>query len=146
MLDAYYKFPKQGYTIDQYKELIWVKMDRNIEYVGNDVYVRIPYWWEDPDNLGTGEIIKKCFGEYNDAKYQFMIKTMIEEAEKNGVENDFVVASMLPFTIDGNSWGWDETVGGLATLKECHKIITSKRQATIIHKIPKDVDWDIIAK
>ena len=146
MLDAYYKFPKQGYTIDRYKELIWVKMDRNIEYVGNNVYVRIPYWWEDPDNLGTGEIIKKCFGEYNDAKYHFMITALIEEAEKNGTENDFVVASMLPFTIDGDSWGWDETVGGLATLKECHKIITSKRQATIIHKIPSEVDWDIIAK
>ena len=153
MLDAYYKFPKQGYTIDQYKELIWVKMDRAIEYVGNDIYVRIPYWWEDPDNLGTGEIIKKCFGEYNDAKYHFMIMALIEEAEKNGLENDFVVASMLPFAIDGDSWGWDETVrgvkeavGGLATLKECHEIITAKKQATVLHKIPKEVDWDMIAK
>lgn len=148
MLNAYYEYPKLGYTIDQYKELIWVEIVPDMVYIDNGngkSYVRIPYWWEDPDNLGTGEIVEKCFGEYNDAKYQFMIKALIEDAKKNGTEDEFVVASMLPFAINGDSWDWDETVGGLEKLKKCHEIIIAKIQATI-HKIPKEVDWDIIAK
>ena len=48
MLDEYYKYPKAGYTIDQYKDLSWVKIEANTNYTG---YLRIPYWWEDPDNL-----------------------------------------------------------------------------------------------
>ena len=45
---------------------------------------------------GTGEIVKKYFGEYNDEKYQFMLKTM---AKEDGEEN-FIAASILPFAYD----------------------------------------------
>lgn len=121
MLNEYYTYPKLGYTIDQYKEHLWVKVYKNIDYIKNGVYLRIPYWWEDPDNLGTAEVVKKYFGEYDDKKYQFMLKTMIDH---DGADN-FNPASILPFTFDAenNSYGWDETVGGEKRLKECYKAI-----------------------
>ena len=119
MLNEYYNYPKLGYTIDQYKKLIWVKMSKSINYLTKEVYLRIPYWWEDPDNLGTAEIVKKYFGEYDDKKYQFMLYTMIDA---DGADN-FVTASILPFAIKNNSYIWDETVGGEARLKECYKKI-----------------------
>ena len=134
MQNAYYEYPKLGYTIDQYKDLMWVEIEQNTVYIDNGdgkSYVRIPYWWEDPDNLGTGEIVKKYFGDYSDAKYQFMIKTMT----KNEGTEDFVIATILPFTINGNGYGWDETVGGEERLKQCYKIIKADRQS-IKYKIP----------
>lgn len=136
MLDEYYKYPKAGYTIDQYKDLSWVKIEANANYTG---YLRIPYWWEDPDNLGTGDVVKALFGEYNEEKYKFIIKTIIE---KEG-EDDFVAASILPFVITENGFGWDETAGGKERLKECYNLIIKKAAATILHKIPK-VDPDEI--
>ena len=136
MLDEYYKYPKVGYTIDQYKDLSWVKIDGKRDYLG---YLRIPYWWEDPDNLGTGDVVKALFGEYNEEKYQFIIKTIIE---KEG-EDDFVVASIFPFVIKENGFGWDETAGGKERLKECYNLIIKKMAATILHNIPK-VDPDEI--
>lgn len=139
MQNEYYNYPKLGYTIDQYKDLMWVEIEQNSVYIDNGdgkSYVRIPYWWEDPDNLGTGEIVKKYFGDYSDAKYQFMIKTMT----KNEGTEDFVIATILPFTINGNGYGWDETVGGEDRLKQCYKIIKADRQS-IRYKIP-DVELD----
>lgn len=138
MLNAYYDYPKMGYTIDQYKELLWVKIDKETDYISKGVYMRIPYWWEDPDNLGTGEIVKKYFGEYTDDKYQFMIKTMMDY---DGIDN-FVVATILPFTIEGKGYGWDETVGGEERLKECYKTIKAKndkRPKPLRHDIPEVV-------
>ena len=122
MLDEYYNYPKLGYTIDQYKEHFWVKIFKPVPYTSNTKsYLRIPYWWEDPDNLGTAEIVKKYFGEYSDKKYQFMIKAIID---LDGEEN-LNVASILPFAIDteNNTYKWDETVGGEARFKECYKTI-----------------------
>ena len=121
MLNEYYNYPKMGYTIDQYKEQLWTKIYKNIDYINKGIYLRIPYWWEDPDNLGTAEVVKKYFGEYDNKKYQFMLKTMIDH---DGADN-FNPASILPFTIDAenNSYGWDGTVGGEKRLKECYKAI-----------------------
>ena len=122
MLNEYYTYPKLSYTIDQYKEHLWVKVHKNIDYIKNGVYLRIPYWWEDPDNLGTAEVVKKYFGEYDDKKYQFMLYTIID---LDGGADNFNAASILPFTInaENNSYGWDETVGGEERLKECYKAI-----------------------
>ena len=137
MLNEYYTYPKLGYTIDQYKEHLWVKVYKNINYINKGVYLRIPYWWEDPDNLGTAEVVKKYFGEYDDKKYQFMLYTMMD---KDGAD-DFNPASILPFTIDteNNSYGWDETVGGEERLKECYKAIkeaNDRRPASLRVDIP----------
>ena len=133
MLDAYYHYPKQGYTIDQYKELLWEKIEYDTPYIKENTsqgnkkdYLRIPYWWEDPDNLGTAAIVKMYYGEYSHEKYQLMIKTVLNEIDG---EEDFVAASILPFTITGDGYGWDETVGGEARFKECYKKIKNKRKA-----------------
>ena len=129
MQNAYYNYPELGYTIDQYKDLMWVEVEQPTVYIDNGngkSYMRIPYWWEDPNNLGTGEIVKKYFGEYSDEKYQFMIKTMT----KNEGTEDFVIATILPFTITENGYGWDETVGGEERLKECYKIIKADRKSS----------------
>ncbi|MBQ5617411.1 MAG: hypothetical protein IIU90_06650, partial [Bacteroidaceae bacterium] len=122
MLNEYYTYPKLGYTIDQYKEHLWVKVYKNIDYINKGIYLRIPYWWEDPDNLGTAEVVKRYFGEYDDKKYQFMLKTIID---LDGGADNFNPASILPFTFDAenNSYGWDETVGGEERLKECYRAI-----------------------
>lgn len=139
MLNEYYSYPKLGYTIDQYKERIWVKINKNVNYINSGVYLRIPYWWEDPDNLGTAEVVKKYFGEYDDKKYQFMLYTMID---KDGGADNFNAASILPFTIDAenNSYGWDETAGGEERLKECYKAIrdaNNRRPAALRVDIPE---------
>jgi hypothetical protein len=129
MQNAYYNYPELGYTIDQYKDLMWVEVEQDAIYIDNvngKSYMRIPYWWEDPNNLGTGEIVKKYFGEYSDEKYQFMIKTMT----KNEGTEDFVIATILPFTITENGYGWDETVGGEERLKECYRIIKADRKSS----------------
>lgn len=133
MLNAYYEYAKLGYNIEQYKDLMWVETEEETPYIANGKsYLRIPYWWEDPDNLGTGEIINKLFGEYNDEKYQFIIKTILK---KEGSEN-FVVATILPFIITENGYGWDEKLNGKERLKECYKFITEKKANVKKYKIP----------
>ena len=144
MLNEYYNYPKMGYTIDQYKEYTWAKIYKNNNYINKGIYLRIPYWWEDPDNLGTAEIVKKYFGEYDDKKYQFMLYTIID---LDGGADNFNPASILPFTFDAenNSYDWDETVGGEKRLKECYKAIKEandrRKPASLKFDIP-DVALD----
>ena len=59
MLNEYYKYASMGYPISEYRNLCWVELDNAVNYK-----VRIPYWWEDPDGLGTGDIVRMYFGEY----------------------------------------------------------------------------------
>lgn len=121
MLNEYYHYAEQGIAIAEHKNLYWVEM-QNVAYT-----MRIPYWWEDPQELGTAEIIKKYFGEYSDAKYEFMLKTMMKE---DGTEN-FIAASIFPFVYDKgqNTYVWDKSPLGTAQLigeerlKECYRII-----------------------
>lgn len=138
MLNAYYNYAISGYTIDKYKELFWVEIQNNTDYVTKGVYLKCPYWWEDPDNLGTAEIVKRYFGEYDDKKYQFMLKTIMAE---DGNEN-FVAATILPFArdIQTNSYIWDETAGGEERIKECYRLIKAKndkRPANLRFEIPE---------
>ncbi len=121
MLNEYYNYAKLGYPISEYKNLCWVKMS------GANYKVRIPYWWEDPDALGTGEIVKKYFGEYNDEKYKFMLQTMLAE---DGADN-FITESILPFVYDkeNETYAWDNSpfgekqLSGEERLKECYRRI-----------------------
>lgn len=121
MLNEYYSYAKLGYPISEYKNLCWVKMG------GANYKVRIPYWWEDPDALGTGEIVKKYFGEYNDEKYKFMLQTMLAE---DGADN-FITESILPFVYDkeNETYAWDNSpfgekqLSGEERLKECYRRI-----------------------
>ena len=142
MLNEYYSYAKLGYPISEYKNLCWVKMG------GANYKVRIPYWWEDPDALGTGEIVKKYFGEYNDEKYKFMLQTMLAE---DGADN-FITESILPFVYDkeNETYAWDNSpfgekqLSGEERLKECYRLIKAandKRPSTKRFDIP-DVSLD----
>lgn len=143
MLNQYYTYALMGYPISEYRNLFWVELKNNVNY-----NMRIPFWWEDPNGLGTAEIVKKYFGEYKDDKYQFMIKTMMKE---DGPEN-FITESILPFRYDTEkgTYVWDSSLfgtkqlSGEERLKECYRIIKAandKRPATRRYDIP-DVELD----
>ena len=126
MLNKYYEYALSGYPISEYKNLCWVKMsDKNYR-------VRIPYWWEDPDGLGTADIVKGYFGSYSDEKYKFMLQTMLAE---DGADN-FITESILPFVYDkeNGTYAWDSSpfgknqLSGEERLLECYRIIKDANQ------------------
>ena len=128
MLNEYYNYALTGMPLSDYKNLCWVALRSGITYK-----VRIPYWWEDPNGLGTGEIVRMYFGEYSDEKYRFMLMTMLEE---EGSDN-FITESILPFIYDVESaaYAWDASPFGTAQLsgeerlKECYRIIKAKNDS-----------------
>lgn len=137
MLNEYYRYASQGIAIAEYKSLYWTQMRNELTYT-----MRIPFWWEDPQGLGTAAIVKKYFGEYSDEKYLFMLKTMMakEDAE------DFVPASLLPFIYDVEQgiYAWDPSplgkkqLVGEERLKECYRIIRDVNK-----RLPPSRRWDI---
>lgn len=136
MLNKYYEYAQQGYSIAEYDSLYWVEM-MDVTYD-----VRIPFWWEDSNDIGTDSIVKEYFGEYDDAKYRFMMQAMIEE---EGSEK-FMAASIFPFiyNIETHSYGWDQSplgenqLSGEERLKECYRIIRSKNNSR-----PKPLRFEI---
>lgn len=139
MLNEYYTYASIGYPISEYRNLFWVELRNSVNYT-----LRIPYWWEDPDNLGTADIVKKYFGEYESGKYQFMLKTMLKD---DGAE-EFIAASILPFIYDkeNNCYGWDESpfgkkqLAGEERLEECYRVIKAandKRPDSRKYDIPE---------
>ena len=139
MLNEYYGYALLGLPISEYRNLCWVKLDNAVNY-----NVRIPFWWEDPNGLGTGEIVKKYFGEYSNDKYQFMLKTVMKD---DGADN-FITESILPFVYDkeNNSYAWDSSLfgtkqlAGEERLKECYRLIKAandKRPPTRRFDIPE---------
>lgn len=135
MLNRYYDYAKQGLPISEYRNLCWVEIKNTGNYK-----MRIPYWWEDPDNLGTAEIVKKYFGEYDAEKYQFMLKQVMK---KDGAEN-FVAASIFPFVYDkeNGTYVWDNSefgknkLAGEQRLKECYKIVKAANDRLSKFDIP----------
>ena len=143
MLNQYYNSALSGTPIAEYRNIFWVELRNSVNY-----NVRIPFWWEDPNALGTGEIARKYFGEYQDDKYQFMLKTMLKE---DGAEN-FITESILPFVYDSenNTFAWDtcpfgtKQLAGEERLKECYRLIKAtndRRPSPIRFDIP-EVDLD----
>lgn len=139
MLNEYYKCAMQGYPISEYRDIFWVELRNNVNY-----NVRIPFWWEDPENFGTRDIVKRYFGEYSDDKYQFMLKTMMKD---DGSEN-FITESILPFIydIENNCYTWDKSLFGVKQLsgeerlKECYRVIKAandKRPDSRKYDIPE---------
>ena len=137
MLNEYYNYALTGMPISDYKNLCWVALRNGITYK-----VRIPYWWEDPNGLGTGEIVRMYFGEYSDEKYRFMLMTMLEE---EGSDN-FITESILPFIYDVEraTYAWDNSpfgekqLAGEERLKECYRIIKAKNDSR-----PPSIRFDI---
>lgn len=125
MLNEYYRYAMSGSPISEYRNLFWVEMKSNVDYT-----VRIPFWWEDPNGLGTADIVKTYFGDYSADKYQFMLKMMMED---DGSEN-FITESILPFVYDAENgtYAWDTSsfgkkqLSGEERLKECYRIIKAK--------------------
>lgn len=143
MLNAQYDNAMSGTPIEEYRNLFWVEIKNTPNYK-----LRIPFWWEDPQGFGTAEIVKKYFGEYQENKYQFMLKTMVKEEGAS----DFIAASIFPFVFDSanNTFAWDESrfgenqFAGEERLKECYRIIKAandKRPPTRRFDIP-DVALD----
>ncbi len=137
MLNEYYKYALSGYPISEYKNLCWMKMsDKNYR-------VRIPYWWEDPDGLGTADIVKGYFGSYSDEKYKFMLQTMLAE---DGADN-FITESILPFVYDkeNGTYAWDSSpfgknqLSGEERLLECYRIIKAANEKRPPSKRFKDI-------
>lgn len=128
MLNEYYNYALTGMPLSDYKNLCWVALRNGITYK-----VRIPYWWEDPNGLGTGEFVRMYFGEYSDEKYRFMLMSMLEE---EGSDN-FITESILPFIYDVEraTYAWDNSpfgekqLAGEERLKECYRIIKAKNDS-----------------
>lgn len=128
MLKEYNGYAMMPIAIAEYKNLCWVEMKNDVNYD-----VRIPFWWEDPQGLGTADVVKSYFGEYEAEKYQFMLKTMMKE---EGTA-DFITASILPFAYDeeNDTYAWDQSpfgakqLAGEERLKECYRIIKSANDA-----------------
>lgn len=125
MMNEYYNYSRSGYNFSEHKDALWIELKKGVVYD-----IRIPYWWEDPDNLGCKAVVEKYFGEYsfkdengktNEDKYRFMLTSMMTA---RGTEN-FVIAELFPFIANpaDYTWSWDDTVGGEEKIKECYKII-----------------------
>lgn len=138
MLNEYYNYAMENRPLSEYKESFWVRMKNSVNYT-----MRIPYWWEDPQCHGVGDIIKMYYGDYEAEKYQFMLKTIMKE---DG-EDSFIAASLFPFLYDKeqNTWGWDESsfgtgmLTGEARFKACYRIIkaaNNKRPPSKRYSIP----------
>lgn len=122
MLEKYREYAAAGYPISEYKDSCWIEMTtKNINYYKNVVQ---PYWWEDPDNSGTKEIVNYYFGEYSEIKYQYMLKCIIEN---EGSEN-FLAAKIFPFVrnMDSGSYSWDQEAGGEEYMKACYRVIKTE--------------------
>ena len=130
MLEKYYSYAASGYPIQEYKDSCWIEMIVNNI---NNYNVIQPYWWEDPDSLGSAELVEKYYGEYSEDKYKFMIMSMIGN---DGSEN-FVAAKMFPFirNLETNTFEWDSSIGGEDCIKECYDIIKKKYEEA-------DYVWD----
>ena len=122
MLDEYNRNAQNGLTLADYDL-------QSIVILGTADYVNVgqPFWWEDPKGLGTADVVKKYFGEYERKKYLFMIKEVakVEDADT------FIAASIFPFVYDmeAGSYSWDPTpigpnqLSGEERLKECYRIV-----------------------
>jgi hypothetical protein len=122
MLDEYNHNAQNGLTLADYNLQSIVKL-------GTADYTNVPqpFWWEDPKGLGTADVVKKYFGEYERKKYLFMIK---EVAKVEDVDT-FIAASLFPFVYDPETgtYSWDSTpigpnqLAGEERIKECYRII-----------------------
>lgn len=122
MLDEYNRNAQNGLTLADYDPQSIVKL-------GTADYTNVPqpFWWEDPEGLGTADVVKKYFGEYERKKYLFMIKEVakVEDADT------FIAASLFPFVYDveAGTYSWDATpvgpnqLAGEERIKECYRII-----------------------
>lgn len=109
MMKSFNNYFNWGMSFDNFRNE-QIPMMKDIDY---DVVT--PIWW-----TACSSMITPYYGDYSEAKYKFMIKTLL-----NAKGDKFFLPEMFPIYQDWNSdtgFAWDTLLGGEAGIKECYKL------------------------
>lgn len=109
MMESFNNYFNWGMSFDNFRNE-QIPMLKDMDY---DVVT--PIWW-----TACSSMITPYYGDYSEAKYKFMIKTLL-----NAKGDKFFLPEMFPIYQDWNSdtgFAWDTLLGGEAGIKECYKL------------------------
>lgn len=109
MMKSFNNYFSWGMFLDNFRNE-QIPMMKDMDY---DVVT--PIWW-----TACSSMITPYYGDYSEAKYKFMIKTLL-----NAKGDKFFLPEMFPIYQDWNSdtgFAWDTLLGGEAGIKECYKL------------------------
>lgn len=109
MMKSFNNYFNWGISFDNFRNE-QIPMLKDMDY---DVVT--PIWW-----TACSSMITPYYGDYSEAKYKFMIKTLL-----NAKGDKFFLPEMFPIYQDWNSntgFAWDTLLGGEAGIKECYKL------------------------
>lgn len=109
MMKSFNNYFNWGMSFDNFRNE-QIPMLKDMDY---DVVT--PIWW-----TACSSMITPYYGDYSEAKYKFMIKTLL-----NAKGDKFFLPEMFPIYQDWNSdtgFAWDTLLGGEAGIKECYKL------------------------
>lgn len=109
MMKSFNNYFNWGMSFDNFRNE-QIPMLKDMDY---DVVT--PIWW-----TACSSMITPYYGDYSEAKYKFMIKTLL-----NAKGDKFFLPEMFPIYQDlsGNTgFAWDTLLGGEAGIKECYKL------------------------
>lgn len=109
MMKSFNNYFNGGMSFDNFRNE-QIPMLKDMDY---DVVT--PIWW-----TACSSMITPYYGDYSEAKYKFMIKTLL-----NAKGDKFFLPEMFPIYQDWNSdtgFAWDTLLGGEAGIKECYKL------------------------
>lgn len=109
MMKSFNNYFNWGMSFDNFRNE-QIPMMKDMDY---DVVT--PIWW-----TACSSMITPYYGDYSEAKYKFMIKTLL-----NAKGDKFFLPEMFPIYQDWNSdtgFAWDTLLGGEAGIKECYKL------------------------
>ena len=109
MMKSFNNYFNRGMSFDNFRNE-QIPMLKDMDY---DVVT--PIWW-----TACSSMITPYYGDYSEAKYKFMIKTLL-----NAKGDKFFLPEMFPIYQDWNSdtgFAWDTLLGGEAGIKECYKL------------------------
>lgn len=109
MMESFNNYFNWGMSFDNFRNE-QIPMLKDMDY---DVVT--PIWW-----TACSSMITPYYGDYSEAKYKFMIKTLL-----NAKGDKFFLPEMFPIYQDWNSdtgFAWDTLLGGETGIKECYKL------------------------
>lgn len=109
MMKSFNNYFNWGMSFDNFRNE-QIPMLKDMDY---DVVT--PIWW-----TACSSMITPYYGDYSEAKYKFMIKTLL-----NAKGDKFFLPEMFPIYQGWNSdtgFAWDTLLGGEAGIKECYKL------------------------
>lgn len=109
MMESFNNYFSWGMSLDNSRNE-QIPMLKDMDY---DVVT--PIWW-----TACSSMITPYYGDYSEAKYKFMIKTLL-----NAKGDKFFLPEMFPIYQNWNSdtgFAWDTLLGGEAGIKECYKL------------------------